>query len=142
MTVNGIVRGLFNRREQLGREAGIDLDDLVALDAPDVVMVRITTDSVAIGTPSRRDAIEHSVVYQYLNRSVNRCPADTGIQPLKLLPEILHCKGSPALASQSKALRDEASRMGVTKAKQAKKFQDCLCREATGMREVHLCWKL
>ena len=75
MALNDKVRLIPNGHKLICGEADIDIDDVMALRAGEMVMVLVsTTYTIVMGSIRELNAGEQSHVHQFFNRSIHRRP--------------------------------------------------------------------
>ena len=91
MPLNDKVRLIPNCHELICGQADIDIDDVMALRAGEMVMVFVsTTHTIVMGPISELNAGEQSHVHKFFDRTIHRRPAQAWLDLAELLPEIFH----------------------------------------------------
>jgi hypothetical protein len=91
MPLNDKVRLIPNGHELVCGETKIDIDDVMALRAGEMVMVLVsTTHTIVMSSISELNAGEQSHVHKFFDRTIHRRPAYAWLDLAELLPEIFH----------------------------------------------------
>jgi hypothetical protein len=114
MPLNDKVRLIPNCHELICGEADIDIDDVMALRAGEMVMVFVsTTHTIVMGPIGELNAGEQCHAHEFFDRTIYRRPSYAWLDLAELLPEIFHCEIRATVGQFDQAIRNEFARACV-----------------------------